>query len=134
MVAPVLAHSPHVEFIGEIDDSRKQEFLGKAYTFGSAPANPKACSILDKEVANYCTDYHVTDPAYFAEQVARTGRDLGEGLRVETLDWPLIVMEFPEQRIADIAERLSTVEHVDHLRGVGGDGRRAGRGTPPRAS
>ena len=36
-----------------------------AYTFGSAPANPKACSILDKEVANYCTDYHVTDPAYF---------------------------------------------------------------------
>lgn len=26
----------------------------------------------------------VTDPAYFAEQVARTGRDLGEGLRVET--------------------------------------------------
>ena len=36
-----------------------------AYTFGSAPANPKACSILDKEVANYCTDYHVTDPSYF---------------------------------------------------------------------
>jgi putative spermidine/putrescine transport system substrate-binding protein len=36
-----------------------------AYTFGSAPANPQACSILDKEVANYCTDYHVTDPAYF---------------------------------------------------------------------
>jgi len=26
----------------------------------------------------------VTDPARFAEQVARTGRDLGEGLRVET--------------------------------------------------
>src|SRR5207342_186915 len=36
-----------------------------AYTFGSAPANPKACTILDKEVANYCTDYHVTDPNYF---------------------------------------------------------------------
>jgi glycosyltransferase involved in cell wall biosynthesis len=30
MVAPVLAKSPHVEFIGEIDDSRKQEFLGNA--------------------------------------------------------------------------------------------------------
>jgi glycosyltransferase involved in cell wall biosynthesis len=30
VVAPVLAKSPHVEFIGEIDDSRKQEFLGKA--------------------------------------------------------------------------------------------------------
>jgi glycosyltransferase involved in cell wall biosynthesis len=29
-VAPVLAQSPHVEFIGEIDDSRKQEFLGNA--------------------------------------------------------------------------------------------------------
>jgi glycosyltransferase involved in cell wall biosynthesis len=29
-VAPVLAQSPHVEFIGEIDDSRKQEFLGSA--------------------------------------------------------------------------------------------------------
>jgi len=29
-VAPVLAHSPHVEFIGEIDDSRKSEFLGAA--------------------------------------------------------------------------------------------------------
>jgi len=29
-VAPVLAHSPHVEFIGEIDDSRKSEFLGGA--------------------------------------------------------------------------------------------------------
>ncbi|HYX84234.1 MAG TPA: ABC transporter substrate-binding protein [Gaiellales bacterium] len=36
-----------------------------AYTFGSAPANPKACAILDKEVKNYCTDYHVTDPSYF---------------------------------------------------------------------
>ena len=29
-VEPILAASPHVEFIGEIDDSRKQEFLGKA--------------------------------------------------------------------------------------------------------
>jgi putative spermidine/putrescine transport system substrate-binding protein len=38
-----------------------------AYTFGSAPANPKACTILDKMVANYCTDYHVTDPAYFKQ-------------------------------------------------------------------
>jgi len=36
-----------------------------AYTFGSAPANPKACTILDKMVANYCTDYHVTDQSYF---------------------------------------------------------------------
>jgi putative spermidine/putrescine transport system substrate-binding protein len=36
-----------------------------AYTFGSAPANPKACPILDKQVKNYCTDYHVTDPNYF---------------------------------------------------------------------
>jgi len=29
-VAPVLAQSPHVEFIGEIDDRRKCEFLGAA--------------------------------------------------------------------------------------------------------
>jgi glycosyltransferase involved in cell wall biosynthesis len=29
-VAPVLARSPHVEFIGEIDDRRKSEFLGAA--------------------------------------------------------------------------------------------------------
>jgi glycosyltransferase involved in cell wall biosynthesis len=29
-VAPVLAQSPHVEFIGEINDGQKQEFLGKA--------------------------------------------------------------------------------------------------------
>lgn len=29
-VAPVLAHSPHVEFIGEINDARKPEFLGQA--------------------------------------------------------------------------------------------------------
>jgi len=29
-VAPVLAQSPHVEFIGEIDDRRKSEFLGAA--------------------------------------------------------------------------------------------------------
>jgi putative spermidine/putrescine transport system substrate-binding protein len=36
-----------------------------AYTFGSAPANPKACTILDKQVKNYCTDYHVTDQNYF---------------------------------------------------------------------
>jgi putative spermidine/putrescine transport system substrate-binding protein len=36
-----------------------------AYTFGSAPANPQACTILDKLVANYCRDYHVTDPNYF---------------------------------------------------------------------
>jgi putative spermidine/putrescine transport system substrate-binding protein len=36
-----------------------------AYTFGSAPANPKACSILDKQVKNYCEDYHVTDQNYF---------------------------------------------------------------------
>ncbi|MGZ4481859.1 MAG: ABC transporter substrate-binding protein [Gaiellales bacterium] len=37
-----------------------------AYTFGSAPANPKACVILDKQVPNYCTDYHVTDQNYFS--------------------------------------------------------------------
>ncbi len=30
VVRPLLAKSPHVEFIGEIDDSRKQEFLGNA--------------------------------------------------------------------------------------------------------
>ena len=30
LIAPLLAKSPHVEFIGEIDDSRKQEFLGNA--------------------------------------------------------------------------------------------------------
>jgi putative spermidine/putrescine transport system substrate-binding protein len=36
-----------------------------AYTFGSAPANPQACTILDKQVKNYCTDYHVTDQEYF---------------------------------------------------------------------
>ena len=36
-----------------------------AYTFGSAPANPKACGDLEKVQANYCADYHVTDPAYF---------------------------------------------------------------------
>ena len=29
-VAPVLAKSPHVEFLGEIDDRSKQEFLGNA--------------------------------------------------------------------------------------------------------
>jgi hypothetical protein len=29
-VGPVLARSPHVEFVGEIDDGLKQEFLGKA--------------------------------------------------------------------------------------------------------
>ncbi len=36
-----------------------------AYTFGSAPANPKACAILDKMSANYCAQYHVTDQSYF---------------------------------------------------------------------
>ncbi|MDX6524199.1 MAG: putative spermidine/putrescine transport system substrate-binding protein, partial [Gaiellales bacterium] len=36
-----------------------------AYTFGSAPANPKACTYLDHLQANYCTDYHVTDQSYF---------------------------------------------------------------------
>lgn len=30
VVAPVLAKSPHVEFVGEIDDRSKQEFLGNA--------------------------------------------------------------------------------------------------------
>jgi len=30
VIRPLLAKSPHVEFIGEIDDSRKQEFLGNA--------------------------------------------------------------------------------------------------------
>jgi glycosyltransferase involved in cell wall biosynthesis len=30
VIQPLLAKSPHVEFIGEIDDSRKQEFLGNA--------------------------------------------------------------------------------------------------------
>jgi glycosyltransferase involved in cell wall biosynthesis len=29
-VRPVLAQSPHVEFIGEIDDAKKPDFLGKA--------------------------------------------------------------------------------------------------------
>jgi putative spermidine/putrescine transport system substrate-binding protein len=36
-----------------------------AYTFGSAPANPKACAILDRQVPHYCRDYHVTDQSYF---------------------------------------------------------------------
>jgi putative spermidine/putrescine transport system substrate-binding protein len=36
-----------------------------AYTFGSAPANPKACTYLDHLQANYCADYHVTDQSYF---------------------------------------------------------------------
>jgi glycosyltransferase involved in cell wall biosynthesis len=30
VVGPVLARSPHVEFVGEIDDGRKQEFLASA--------------------------------------------------------------------------------------------------------
>jgi glycosyltransferase involved in cell wall biosynthesis len=30
VIRPLLDESPHVEFIGEIDDSQKQEFLGKA--------------------------------------------------------------------------------------------------------
>jgi glycosyltransferase involved in cell wall biosynthesis len=30
VVAPLLAESPHVEFIGEINDSQKQDFLGNA--------------------------------------------------------------------------------------------------------
>src|ERR1700761_766431 len=30
VVAPLIAASPHVEFIGEINDSQKQEFLGQA--------------------------------------------------------------------------------------------------------
>jgi putative spermidine/putrescine transport system substrate-binding protein len=33
-----------------------------ATTFGSAPANPKACDILGQK---YCADYHVTDQSYF---------------------------------------------------------------------
>jgi putative spermidine/putrescine transport system substrate-binding protein len=36
-----------------------------AYTFGSAPANPKASTYLDHVQANYCEDYHVTDQSYF---------------------------------------------------------------------
>jgi putative spermidine/putrescine transport system substrate-binding protein len=36
-----------------------------AYTFGSAPANPNACTYLDNQQANYCEDYHVTDQSYF---------------------------------------------------------------------
>jgi putative spermidine/putrescine transport system substrate-binding protein len=36
-----------------------------AYTFGSAPANPQACTYLDNLQANYCDDYHVTDQNYF---------------------------------------------------------------------
>jgi putative spermidine/putrescine transport system substrate-binding protein len=36
-----------------------------AYTFGSAPANPKACTILDKMSPGYCAQYHVTDQNYF---------------------------------------------------------------------
>jgi putative spermidine/putrescine transport system substrate-binding protein len=36
-----------------------------AYTFGSAPANPQACTYLDHVQAGYCQDYHVTDPNYF---------------------------------------------------------------------
>jgi putative spermidine/putrescine transport system substrate-binding protein len=34
--------------------------------FGAAPANPKACDLLGKK---FCTDYHVTDQAYF-DQIA----------------------------------------------------------------
>jgi putative spermidine/putrescine transport system substrate-binding protein len=38
--------------------------------FGEAPANPKACDILNKgfgsyKIANFCTAYHVTDQAFY---------------------------------------------------------------------
>jgi putative spermidine/putrescine transport system substrate-binding protein len=42
-----------------------------AESFGESPANPKACSLLDAGVgayklANFCTAYHVNDPAYYS--------------------------------------------------------------------
>ena len=38
--------------------------------FGEAPANPKACDILDKgygsyAIPNFCDAYHVTDQAFY---------------------------------------------------------------------
>jgi len=42
-----------------------------AESFGESPANPKACPLLDTGVgayklANFCTAYHVNDPAYYS--------------------------------------------------------------------
>jgi hypothetical protein len=45
--------------------------------------------------------------------VAQITRDFG-GIRIETVNWPIILMEFPEKRVedADLHQALSYIEHL----------------------
>ena len=54
---------------------------------------------------------------------ARVIREFG-GVRIATVDWPLVVVEFPEKRIADsaLAEVLAYVEQLMHEAKRGDEG------------
>ena len=45
--------------------------------------------------------------------VAQITRDFG-GIRVETVDWPIVLMEFPEKRVAD-SDFHQALNYIEHL-------------------
>ena len=93
VVAPLIARSPHVEFIGEIDDGQKQEFLGRARAllfpicwpepFGlvmieamacGTPVVAFACGSVPEILENGLTGYVVKDVAGAVSAVHRLDR------------------------------------------------------------
>jgi glycosyltransferase involved in cell wall biosynthesis len=90
VIRPLLAKSPHVEFIGEIDDSQKQEFLGNARAllfpiawpepFGlvmieamacGTPVIAYRCGSVPEVLENGLTGFVVDDAAQAANAVGR---------------------------------------------------------------
>jgi glycosyltransferase involved in cell wall biosynthesis len=93
VVGPLIEQSPHVEYIGEIDDSRKQDFLGKARAllfpicwpepFGLVMIEAMACGTpvvafaagsVPEIMEDGLTGYIVNDVAAAAEAAGRLDR------------------------------------------------------------
>ena len=93
VVAPLLAKSPHVEFIGEINDSQKQDFLGNAKAllfpicwpepFGlvmieamacGTPVVAFSCGSVPEIMEDGLTGFVVKDVAGAADAVSRLGQ------------------------------------------------------------
>ena len=106
VVGPLIAKSPHVEFIGEINDSQKQEFLGNAKAllfpiswpepFGlvmieslacGTPVVAFKCGSVPEIMEDGLTGFVVTDMAGGAEAVGR----------LDTLYRPTIRARFEER-------------------------------------
>jgi glycosyltransferase involved in cell wall biosynthesis len=105
-VKPVLANSPHVEFIGEINDSQKQDFLGRARAllfpidwpepFGLVMIEAMACGT--PVIAFHCGAVpEVMDDGLTGFVVENVDQAVAAVGRVETLSRPAIRSRFEKR-------------------------------------